>query len=221
MEPTELEDRSPIDFTVILIGESGSGKTSLINCFTGKPFRIDQASTIGLDYSTKSIEFDSKFHNKKLLYKLVDTAGQEKFRSLTRQFYINSDAIIFVYDVNNRCTFEEIKNYWYNDCLQNIGSSSLFALAGCKIDQINENSYDYVTDREGEEYADRIGAIFGKISSKTGEGVENFFKDIGEKFLLNLSNNSIILDKTIKRRGSLKLDKKKNHSKHKRKCCGK
>ena len=102
----------PFKFKVVLIGESGVGKTSILLRYVSNEFNSQQFSTLGLSYVDKIIQIDN---NKKIKLEIWDTAGQEKFRSLAKAYYRNIDVGILAYDVTNKTSFEEIKNYWIKD----------------------------------------------------------------------------------------------------------
>ena len=105
-----MED--PLKFKVVLIGESGVGKKSILLRYVSNEFNSQQFSTLGLSYVDKIIQIDN---NKKIKLEIWDTAGQEKFRALAKAYYRNIDVGILVYDVTNKTSFEEIKNYWIKD----------------------------------------------------------------------------------------------------------
>ena len=107
----------PFKFKVVLIGESGVGKTSILLRYVSNEFNSQQFSTLGLSYVDKIILIDN---NKKIKLEIWDTAGQEKFRALAKAYYRNIDVGILVYDVTNKTSFEEIKNYWIKDIKENI-----------------------------------------------------------------------------------------------------
>ena len=98
-------------FKIVLIGECGVGKTSIITQFIEHNFQKDQESTTGVTFSTKSVICDN---GKVLQFEIWDTAGQERYRSLTKMFYKDANAAILVYDITHKDSFEEIKNYWAN-----------------------------------------------------------------------------------------------------------
>ena len=110
---------------VVLIGESGVGKTSIISRYVSKTFCTALNPTPGANFTTKTIYFPD--FRKSIKFELWDTAGQEKYRSLAKVFYKNSHVCILVYDITRRDSFEELKNFWINEIKVN-GSSSL-----CKI----------------------------------------------------------------------------------------
>ena len=101
-------------YKVVLVGESGVGKTSIISYFIYEKFNNCVTSTTSVAYLSKKMNYN----NIKFKYDIWDTAGQEKYRALVQIFYTNSNVAILVYDVTNRKSFEEIKNFWYKDIQQ-------------------------------------------------------------------------------------------------------
>jgi len=101
------------EFKVVLLGETGVGKTCIINSYTKDDFEDAKCPTKGETFNSKIIQLDE---SKESYIKLIiwDTAGQEKYRSLTKLFYKDANAAILVYDITNKKTFNEIKEYWYN-----------------------------------------------------------------------------------------------------------
>ena len=102
---------------VILVGESGVGKTCIIVRFVSEEYKETTISTTGASYASKIMEF--KEYKKDLQFQIWDTAGQEKYRGLTKLFYKDAKIVILVYDMTNRRSFDEIKNYWYNQIKEN------------------------------------------------------------------------------------------------------
>ena len=98
---------------VVLLGESGVGKTSIIDRFVNDNFEDGKAPTIISSFVSKIMIFED-YKDKSVKFEIWDTAGQEQYRSLNKIFYKEAGAAILVYDVTNRSSFEEIKNYWYN-----------------------------------------------------------------------------------------------------------
>ena len=98
---------------VVLLGESGVGKTSIIARFINNTFQDNIISTTGASYAGKAITF-SELQGRTAKFEIWDTAGQEKYRSLTKIFYKDAGIAILVYDITRRETFEEIQKYWYH-----------------------------------------------------------------------------------------------------------
>ena len=98
---------------VVLLGESGVGKTSIISRFINNVFGENIISTTGASYAGKTMTFD-EFEGKAIKFEIWDTAGQEQYRSLTKIFYKDAAAAILVYDITRKDSFLELKNYWYD-----------------------------------------------------------------------------------------------------------
>ena len=107
------EDDSVKTCKVVLLGESGVGKTCIIARFINNVFEDNIMSTTGASYAGKTMVFD-EYNGKSTKFEIWDTAGQEKYRSLTKIFYKDAGVAILVYDITRKESFEEIRNYWYN-----------------------------------------------------------------------------------------------------------
>ena len=112
MSDDEDEGEDVKTLKVVLIGESGVGKTSIISRFINDTFDEGSMTTTGASYATKEIVFE-KYQNQVLKFEIWDTAGQEKYRALTSIFYKDAAIAILVYDITNEESFDEVKNYWY------------------------------------------------------------------------------------------------------------
>ena len=102
---------------VVLLGESGVGKTCIISRFINNVFEDNIMTTTGASYVSKNMVFEDL--GKTLRFDIWDTAGQEKFRALTRIFYKDASVAILVFDITRRESFEQIKSYWYNQIKDN------------------------------------------------------------------------------------------------------
>ena len=102
---------------VILVGESGDGKTCIIVRFISDEYNQNMMSTTGASYASKIVDFEE--YKKSVQFQIWDTAGQEKYRGLTKIFYKDAKIVILVFDVTNRKSFDEIKNYWHSQILEN------------------------------------------------------------------------------------------------------
>ncbi len=98
---------------VVLLGESGVGKTCIIARFINNTFEENLISTTGASYAGKTMTFE-EYGGKSIKFEIWDTAGQEKYRSLTKIFYKDAGAAILVYDITRKESFEEIQKYWIN-----------------------------------------------------------------------------------------------------------
>ena len=107
---SDTEEKKAIPCKVVLIGESGVGKTSIISRYMTDKFSATLGSTPGANFTTKTIFL--KDENQSIKFEIWDTAGQEKFRSLAKVFYKNAAICILVYDITKKQTFEELQKFW-------------------------------------------------------------------------------------------------------------
>jgi small GTP-binding protein len=195
-----------VDFEIKLafIGQSTVGKTSLITQYTKKTFADTYLSTIGADQIIKELKLDNGLNVKLNIW---DTAGQERFRSVNAIFLKGAQIVIMVYDITKRDTFDEIKNYWYNNIKNIIGKDTIIGIAGNKSD-LYEN--EQVTKEEGQQYAQEIKAIFKETTATTFESINELINELVQKyFILNNVNNFPNKEEGIKVKNT-KTEKKKN-----------
>jgi small GTP-binding protein len=163
---------------VVLLGESGTGKTSIISQFTRGKFDPNIVTSISAQFISKVIDIIEI--NKTIKFDIWDTAGQEKFRSLASIFYKDAKAIIFVYDITDKKSFDEIVNYWYPTIKENCQENIIFCLTGNKDDLYEK---EQVSTEEAKNFADKIGAIFKKTSALNNTNISFIFECIGKKFI--------------------------------------
>ena len=129
-----MSEDACVSCKVVLLGESGVGKTAIINRFMNDVFDEGGISTTGASYTDKIMQFPE--FGKSLKFEIWDTAGQEKYRALTKIFYKDAAIAILVYDITNKKSFDEMKDYWYqqvfNTSPKNIGMIYIiFSLCRC------------------------------------------------------------------------------------------
>ena len=181
---SEEEEKS---VKVVLLGEAGVGKTCIISRFVNNMYEDKTMSNISAAYATKTMKFDA-FGGKEIKYELWDTAGQEKFRAVTRFLYKDAQVVILVYDITVKESFNEIKDYWYNQVKENCPTNTIICLAGNKCDLFEREA---VTEEEGKELAKEMGALFQLTSPKEKIGINELFQTVGYKILPNLFPNLI------------------------------
>ena len=181
----------PIDeIKIILLGNSGVGKTSLINKVTGGEFSENEKSTEGASFSEKKIKIDKEEY----LLNIWDTIGQEKFKQPTKLFYNNSKIVIFVYDITNRESFDDLE-YWVKDIKEQLGDNIIKGIVANILDlYMNEK----VSTEEGKEYATLNEAKFLEFSAKTDSSTkfEKFLAELVIEYLpTKRENKSFSLNK--------------------------
>ena len=168
----------PEPLKVVLLGESGVGKTSIISQFTTNQFNPRVPTSVSAKFVSKTIEFPQ--YNKIIKFDIWDTVGQEKYRSLAKIFYKDAKIIIFVYDVTREFSFEALKDFWYKETQNNADNDPIFALVGNKIDLYEQQKID---NNDGKAFADEIKAIFQTTSALSNSGIKNLFDNLGKKYI--------------------------------------
>ena len=214
-----FDDKDLETLKIVLIGESGVGKTSIISQFIDQIFQNDQQSTIGGTFSTKTI----KCGNGKILkLEIWDTAGQERYRSVTKMFYKDANAAILVYDITNKFSFEELQKYWIEQVKESSPRNIILAIAANKSDLIE---YEQVDEGAARQFAKENDALFAVTSAKQTSCVESLFLDIAKKYtgsdsVLTLEEKDEIEEFRKIRKESVKITKDtQNKAPKKKGCC--
>ena len=199
----------PESIKITLIGNSGVGKTSIINQYIDQTFDEANAATIGANYSEKVITKN----NKEYELNIWDTAGQEKFHSVGKHFYKDAYIVCLVYDITSQDSLEQLETIWYPDIKKYGEKYTILAVVGNKSDLYeNDNLAD---ENQAKEFAQSINAIFMLTSAKTGDGIEKLFDTLVDKFLSSDFNSKYKEMKQIK--GEIKVLKPNEGEKKKKK----
>eukprot|EP00761_Pharyngomonas_kirbyi_P011313 gb/GECH01011338.1/.p1 GENE.gb/GECH01011338.1/~~gb/GECH01011338.1/.p1 ORF type:complete len:204 (+),score=27.24 gb/GECH01011338.1/:1-612(+) len=160
-------------FKLLLIGDSGVGKSCLLLRFADDTYTESYISTIGVDFKIRTIELEGKM----IKLQIWDTAGQERFRTITSSYYRGAHGIIIVYDVTDQESFNNVKQ-WLNEIDRYACDNVNKLLVGNKSDLANKRVVDYNTAKE---FADDLGITFLEASAKNATNVEqSFLKMAGE-----------------------------------------
>ena len=207
-------DNEYITCKVVLLGEAGVGKTSIISRYLSNSFSEVLMSTTGASYATKKIEIDDEH---KIQFQIWDTAGQERFRSLAKIFYQSAAAAILVYDITRRDSFEKLKEFWIKELKENAPSDIILAIAGNKSDNYE---FEVVSLREGKELAEEVNAIFRSTSAMLAHGIDELFRVIAEKFINpSLKASEASMSKEEEFRKNIKIKNGKKEKIDKKGCC--
>ena len=163
---------------VVLLGDCGVGKTCIIARYISGSFDKNSTTTNGASFCSKNVRFDQL--GKNLLLDILDTAGQEKYKALTKFFYKDAAVCILVYDVTRKESFQSLKDYWYSQLKENSEPDIVIGVAGNKSD-LYEN--EEVKEDEAREWAKEIGAVFELTSAQNNTGINDLFLNVGYKFL--------------------------------------
>jgi len=154
-------------FKLLLIGDSGVGKSCLLLRFADDTYTESYISTIGVDFKIRTIELDGKT----IKLQIWDTAGQERFRTITSSYYRGAHGIIVVYDVTDQESFNNVKQ-WLQEIDRYACENVNKLLVGNKCDLTNKKVVDYTSAKE---YADQLGIPFLETSAKNATNVEQAF----------------------------------------------
>jgi len=154
-------------FKLLLIGDSGVGKSCLLLRFADDTYTESYISTIGVDFKIRTIELDGKT----IKLQIWDTAGQERFRTITSSYYRGAHGIIVVYDVTDQESFNNVKQ-WLQEIDRYACENVNKLLVGNKCDLTTKKVVDYTTAKE---YAEQLGVPFLEASAKNAVNVETAF----------------------------------------------
>ena len=198
-------------FRICLLGDAAVGKTSLLTRFCDDSFKENYNNTIGVDFRMVTLKFKniiSKLH-------IWDTAGQERFRSLALNYLNNSHGFIFVYDITNKQSFNNVIN-WINLAFEKNKNSIVNFLVGNKNDKEEERA---VTEEEGKNLAEEKKLLFLETSAKKDNNVQKLFYYILYKFLEYYKTNEYKEDKQVDlSKGNSEEISTKRNSENKCKC---
>ena len=201
---------------VVLLGDSGVGKTCIISRYISGAFDQNSPTTNGASYASKILEFPKL--NKKISVDIWDTAGQEKYKSLTKFFYKDAAVAILVYDITSKETFENMKKFWYEQ-LQEFGSKKIIlGIAGNKCDMYEREE---VNENDAKEFAESKGAFFEITSAKNNTGINELFMNAANRFVdPNFKSNSDEEKQQAEQgEGNIKLEENDNKKEKKRGFC--
>ncbi|XP_027855579.1 ras-related protein Rab-15-like isoform X1 [Xiphophorus couchianus] len=162
-------------FRLLLLGDSGVGKTCMLRRFTEGEFDPSHISTIGVDFKMKTIEIDGL----KVRIQIWDTAGQERYQTITKQYYRRAQGIVFVYDITNLPSFQHIAK-WASDVDEFAPDDVQTVLVGNKADEEFDRQ---VTKDQGKKLAETYGMEFFETSASTSSNISESFIRVTELVL--------------------------------------
>ncbi|CAF4147379.1 unnamed protein product [Rotaria sordida] len=157
-------------FKIVLIGDSGVGKSNLLSRFTRNEFSLESRSTIGVEFSTKEVQVDGKT----IKVQIWDTAGQERFMAITKHYYRTALGTLLIFDLLNASTFQNL-DQWYNEVRANAGIECSIILVGNKVDQRHKREVLY---ENAKRYADERNIPYIETSALDTTNVEQAFRSL-------------------------------------------
>ena len=178
---SEYQQNHKYIFRICLLGDSAVGKTSLLTRYCDGTFKEKYGNTIGVDFRVVTLKYENtitKIH-------IWDTAGQERFKSIAVNYFKNSHGFIFVYDISNSSSFNDVKN-WIELAFANNKSANINFLVGNKCDLESQRQ---VNVNEGEELAKMRNFTFFETSAKENKDVKKMFEFFAYKLIQYFEKN--------------------------------
>ena len=163
-------------YKILILGDSKVGKSCFLTRYADKTFQEDYLSTIGMDYKIKNYELENGDIIKLYIW---DTAGQDRFRSITSNYYKGADGIILIYDITKQETFNNVRN-WITSIKEEAPAKVVLILVGNKVD---DEKHRTVQQSEGEKIADEYNLPFLECSAKSDINVTETFDVLVKKIV--------------------------------------
>ncbi|GAV78315.1 Ras domain-containing protein [Cephalotus follicularis] len=157
-------------FKIVLIGDSGVGKSNILSRFTRNEFCLESKSTIGVEFATRTLQVDGKT----VKAQIWDTAGQERYRAITSAYYRGAVGALLVYDITKRQTFDNVQR-WLRELRDHADSNIVIMMAGNKSDLAHLRA---VPEEDGPSLAEREGLSFLETSALEATNIEKAFQTI-------------------------------------------
>ena len=202
---------------LILVGDSGVGKTNILSKYLKNDFDPDSKATVGVEFGTKNIEID----NKRIKVQIWDTAGQERYKSITSTYYKGAKGAFIVYDITRKSTFDNIDK-WIGDLKNNGDENMIVYLVGNKSDL---NDMREVRKDEAMTKSEKFNIAFSETSALYGDNIHKIFQDLMEKVYINFYRNvNTNREKEINKGVDLneesnEKNNNQNNQESERKCC--
>ena len=197
-----------LQLKLLMIGDSGVGKTCLLMQYSSKKFIRTFITTIGIDFKIKTINVDGKV----VKLQIWDTAGQDRFRTITVSYFRGAQGILLVYDVTDRNSFNNVEN-WMEQIKQHSDDNVNLILVGNKCDLESQRA---VSTKEGQDLAKKHGIHFFETSASTDTNVDECFEDLAKACVERLANDDKDSDEEEANVVSITSEQKA-----KKGCCGK
>lgn len=168
-----MSDKKPHNYKVVIVGKSSVGKSSLMLKFTDDRFIENYLTTIGVDFKFRSF----KLKEEAFKLQIWDTAGQEKYQTITKTFYKGAHAVIVVFDITSKTSFEEMASMWLPEVQSNCDRDVEIAIVGNKSDMETKREVSF---QEANDCALKNNCGYYETSAKSGSNVEKVFFELTE-----------------------------------------
>ena len=202
----------PESIKITLLGSCGVGKTCIAQRYINNIFKENYISTTA-SYLQKQITRNNKYYQ----LDIWDTAGQEKYRALGKNFYKDAFIVIIVYDITRNDSFDELKKIWYPDVLQYGEKKPILAVVGNKCDLYEEK--EIVDEDEARKFAEEINAKFMIVSAKSNINIQNLFSDLIDLYFDSKFQNKVAKKKSTRNNSTRLENNNTTDVKKKKGCC--
>ena len=217
----EDEDNYDLIFKLVLIGDSGVGKTNILSRYINNEFSLATQSTVGVEFGSKII----KKNDKSIKLQIWDTAGQERYKSITNAYYKGSKGALVVYDISRKVTFEDVDK-WIGELKTNGSEDVLIMLIGNKSDLEDKRE---VQAEEVAKKAEQYGIAFCETSALEGKNIEHAFDSLINEITKKVEKEKTNEIKNIEESKTItlntteekKIDENKKTENKKNNCCAK
>ncbi|KAL6494470.1 Ras-related protein RABA2a [Orobanche gracilis] len=184
-----LDDEYDYLFKIVLIGDSGVGKSNLLSRFTRNEFCLESKSTIGVEFATRTLQVEGKT----VKAQIWDTAGQERYRAITSAYYRGALGALLVYDVTKPTTYENMSR-WLKELRDHADSNIVIMLIGNKTDLKHLRA---VATEDAQGFAEKEGLSFIETSALEATNVEKSFQTILSEIYRIISKKSLSSDEPV------------------------
>ena len=204
-------EKNEVEFKIITLGNAGVGKTSIIQRFVCDDFELNRISTMGVSFSFRVL----KVNKRNLKLKLIDTGGQEKYRSLAVNYFKHADVVLFVFDLNVEKSFDAIQ-YWIDLFNENDDGKNIKAkyLIGNKCDLEQNVDQDLI-----DQLVNKNGLLYMSTSAKTKNQIDEMFQYIADELYEYLEKNEKKNSRGNSQKGKVLSKTEINKKKGKKNCC--
>ena len=208
-EVTSSDVREDYKLKVVIVGDSGVGKSNLIKRFTSNEFNANSKATVGVEFLSKSYKINDKIFK----IEMWDTAGQERYKSITSAYYKGAKGALIVYDITRKCTFDNIDK-WISDLKLNGDKNICIVILGNKSDLDDKRE---VSKGDGIKKSEMYKTAFLETSALNGDNIGKAFDEIIEQIIQN--NKSFFEDSNKKEMDKGVNLNESNKDNDKKKCC--
>ena len=217
-EEIKIEDVTSSDVSedyklkVVIVGDSGVGKSNLIKRFTTNEFNENSKATVGVEFISRSYKINDKFFK----IEMWDTAGQERYKSITAAYYKGAKGALIVYDITSAKTFDNIDK-WLSEIKDQSSKDIKLIIVGNKIDLVDQRA---ISTEQAEIKAKELGIPLMETSAKDATNVKEAFHDLLKEMYCELSKTlQLVENKNINNKGNNAIELDVDEQKMKKKCC--